>query len=120
MKKILHTSLLLVLTILLAGCDSFFSKPKFDATLLAGHWLSGTVHEYFNANGTGYTWDTADDVTEDEAQPFTWSLTNANLTLNHKMEMGGVVPKSYTVTKLNATTLSYHDNYGVTYTFIRQ
>lgn len=120
MKKILHISLLLVLTILLAGCDSFFSKPKFDATLLAGHWFSGTVHEYFNANGTGYTWDTADDVTEEEAQAFNWTLNNATLILNHKIEMGGVVPKTYTLKKLSATTLSYYDSYGVTYTFIRQ
>lgn len=119
MKRILHIGIVLVMTLLMVGCDSLF-KPRFDEALLSGHWLSGTVHEKFNANGTGYTWDTADDVTEAEAQPFTWTLSNATLTLNHKMEMGGIVPKTYTLTKLSSTTLSYHDNYGVTITFTRQ
>ena len=105
--------------LLMAGCDLFPSKEKFDKTLLSGYWVSGTVHEFYNANGTGYTWDTADDVTEEEAQPFTWTLEKATLTQIHQMEMGGNVPKTYTVTKLNTTTLEYHDDYGKYYSFIK-
>ena len=96
------------------------NKPKFDETFLAGYWIEGTTHEYYNANGTGYTWDTADDVTEDEAQPFTWVLTGSTLTQNHKMEMGGIIPKMFTVSKLNASTLIYHDDYGTTHTFVKE
>ena len=69
---------------------------------------------------TGYTWDTADDVTEEEAQPFTWVLEGSTLTQNHKMAMGGIVPKTYTVTKLTASTLMYHDNFGTFHSFIKQ
>lgn len=108
------------LVLLFTSCDPMKPKPKFDETLLAGYWVEGTLHEYYNANGTGYTWDTADDVTEDEAQPFTWMLSNTTLTQNHKMEMGGIVPKIYTVTKLNATTFCYQDDYGTSHVFTKQ
>ncbi len=104
---------------LLGGCD-LFERNKIDVSLLPGHWQTGTLHERYNANGTGYTWDTADDVSEAEAQPFNWSLVGNTLTQNHKMEMGGIIPKTYTVTKLNTTTLIYQDNYGKTYTFTKQ
>lgn len=108
------------LVLLFGGCDLFNHKEKFDKTLLSGYWVSGTLHEYYDANGTGYTWDTWDDVTEEEAQPFTWTLEDATLTQIHKMEMGGNVPKVYTVTKLNTSTLEYRDDYGKYYTFTRE
>lgn len=108
------------LAVLLVGCDLFNRGEKFDKTLLTGTWAEGTLHEHYNADGTGYTWDTADDVTEEEAQPFAWNLEGSTLTQIHKMEMGGNVPKTYTVTKLNATTLAYHDDYGKYYTFTKQ
>ncbi len=120
MKHTIRLILLIAILVpLCCGCD-WFHKPKFDEALLAGYWVEGTVHEYYNANGTGYTWDTADDVTEEEAQPFTWTLDGATLTQNHKMTMGGIVPKTYTVTKLTASTLMYHDNFGTFHSFIKQ
>ena len=120
-KNSLHFGLFLCcLALLMAGCDLFNHGEKFDKTLLSGTWASGTLHEHYNAAGTGYTWDTADDVTEEEAQPFTWTLEGSVLTQIHHMEMGGNVPKTYTVTKLNATTLAYHDDYGKSYTFTKQ
>ncbi len=106
--------------LLAVSCDgggSTPTKPAFDESLLIGYWQSETLHEYYNIDGTGYTWDTADDVTEEEAQPFTWSLNGKTLTQNHQMEMGGIVPKSYTVTTLDASTLAYHDYYGTSYVF---
>lgn len=120
-KNSLHFGLFLCcLALLMAGCDLFNHEEKYDKTLLTGTWASGTLHEHYNTAGTGYTWDTADDVTEEEAQPFTWTLEGSTLTQIHQMEMGGNVPKTYTVTKLNATTLSYHDDYGKYYTFTKQ
>ena len=108
------------IALLLAGCDLFPRKEKFDKTLMSGYWISGTLHEFYSAEGTGYTWDTDDDVTEEEAQPFTWTLEKNTLTQIHQMEMGGNVPKTYTVTKLNTTTLEYHDDYGKYYTFTKE
>lgn len=121
--KMKKRSLIILICIVTAFCfDScdLFQRKKFDEALLPGHWQSGTLHERYNADGSGYIWDTADDVTEEEAQPFNWTLTDATLTQSHLMEMGGIVPKTYTLTTLNATTLSYHDNYGKSYTFTKQ
>lgn len=118
-KSLIFGSLVCFLVLMLAGCDFFSHDEKFDRSLMYGYWVTGTVHEFYDATGTGYTWDTADDVTEEEAQPFTWTLENATLTQIHQMEMGGNVPKTYTVTKLTTTTLEYHDNYGKYYTFTK-
>ncbi|MCR4825959.1 MAG: hypothetical protein K5882_03310 [Bacteroidales bacterium] len=120
-KNILQFGLFVCcIAILMSSCDLFNRKEKFDKTLLSGCWVSGTLYEYYNADGTGHTWDILDDVTEEEAQPFTWTLEKRTLTQIHQMEMGGNVPKIYTVTKLNATTLEYHDDYGKYYTFTKE
>lgn len=92
---------------------------EFDRTLLIGKWQeTNTLNfEVYGKDGSGYTWDEADDVTEAEAQHFTWGLNGDVLTQVHTMEMGGNVPKTYTVTKLTATELIYEDNYGKVHSF---
>jgi hypothetical protein len=59
------------------------------------------LYEKYVSSGTGYTWETADDVDESEAQSFTWELDGETLTQYHQMEASSaVVPKQYTVTTL--------------------
>jgi hypothetical protein len=88
------------------------SDIEFDESLLYGKWQEGTVFEKYNADGTGSTWDTSDDVSEDEAQAFEWTLSKDDLTQIHIMEIGGGrIPKSYTVTVLTSNNLKYHDAY---------
>lgn len=106
--------------VFLCGCDTTFNRDKFDRNLMAGRWVSGTVHEYYDLAGTGYTWDTSDDVTEEEAQHFTWTLERETLTQIHQMEMGGSIPKTYTLKKLNASVLEYSDNYGNYHSFTKE
>ncbi|MCR4966102.1 MAG: hypothetical protein K6A41_10675 [Bacteroidales bacterium] len=122
-KNIFGIWIFALLATFILGCEDpgggGTNRPKFDESLLIGYWQSGTLHEYYKEDGTGYTWDTEDDVMEEEAQPYTWTLSGSTLTQNHQMEMGGVVPKSYIVTTLNATTLEYHDNYGTSYIFFK-
>lgn len=95
------------------------TNVELDQTLLIGKWQeTNTLNfEVYGKDGSGYTWDEADDVTEAEAQPFTWGLNGNVLTQVHTMEMGGNVPKRYTVTKLTATELIYEDNYGKVHSF---
>lgn len=90
---------------------------EFNSALLPGKWQQGTLFEHYNNNGTGHTWDESDDITEEEAQPFDWTLSKDKLTQIHLMEMGGSIPKTYTVTELTSTTLKYHDAYGKNYSF---
>ena len=92
---------------------------SFDETLLIGKWVSGTVFYKYTSDYKGKTWDTSDDVTEAEAQSFTWTLVQDQLTHIHILEVGGNVPKVYTVTELTATALRYQDDFGKSYSFTK-
>ena len=85
---------------------------SFDETLLYGYWKSGTVNYRYDSNGMGVTWDTSDDVTEQEGQSFNWTLNKADLTLTHYINGVPQLPKPYTVTDLTTTSLKYHDDYS--------
>ncbi len=100
----------IVVSFLVVSCEP--EQKVFDEYYLIGKWQSGTLFYKYLSNGTGGTWDTADDVQENEAQAFTWSLVNAELTHIHILEIGGTVPKVYTLTELTSTTLKYHDDFS--------
>jgi len=108
MKRILVFLAVVSVSVLFHSCEK---EEEFDETLLYGKWQSGTLYYKYLSNHTGSTWDEADDVNEDEAQPFTWKLVKSELEQIHLMEMGGKVPKYYTVTELTATRLRYKDDY---------
>lgn len=108
----------LFVSLIFSSCE--FEEVTFDDTLLFGKWQSGTEFYRYEMDGTGAAWDTADDVTEEEAQGFTWTLVQSELTHIHVMEMGGSgVPKVYTVTQLTATSLRYRDDFGKSYAFTK-
>lgn len=90
-------------------------KVIYDASLLVGEWVRGTEHEVYLADGTGRMWDTGDDVSDAEAQRFSWTLDSNLLTLICHLELGGVVPKRYVVTFADDENLSYNDPYGKAY-----
>lgn len=121
MKKSQPKSGLFLLIIFLIGyvATSCITEFEYDSSLLIGKWVSGTEFYRYNEDGTGLTWDTADDVSEEEAQAFTWTLVYSTLTHMHIMEIGGVVPKVYTVTELTATSLKYEDEFGNTHSFTK-
>ncbi len=117
-KKILGLLVIAAIAVFSNSCKK--EDESFDESLLIGRWKSGTLWEKYFDDHTGATWDTADDVTEEEAQTFTWKLDKSDLTQIHIMEIGGNVPKYYTVTELTSTTLKYKDDFGVSYTFTKQ
>jgi hypothetical protein len=107
----------------LFGCTPEDSTV-FDQNLLIGKWQSGTLHYRYDTGGSGVTWDTADDVTEAEAQAFTWTLVKSDLTHIYVTEMGmdGTkvgIPKVYTVETLTASQLVYSDAFGRRYSFTK-
>lgn len=109
----------MVMAFCLASCGPNNDGGDFDPSTLVGHWQEGTVHEKYFDNGTGYTWDTDDDVSEEEAQPFEWTLEGDQLIQEHIMSSGTIVPRMLTITQLNEFQLVYRDTGGVTHTFIR-
>ena len=123
MKNLKLISLAIIaVTTIIVSMSSCSPDSDVDKTLLYGKWQENKTKnfEVYNSDGTGYTWDEADDVTEAEAQQFTWTLEGDALTHIHIMEMGADIPKIYTVTKLTATELTYKDDFGKTHTFNKQ
>ncbi len=116
-KTLFYLTMFIVVSLLAVSCEP--EEESFDESLLIGKWKSGTLYYKYLADGTGGTWDTSDDVTEEEAQAFTWTLVKSELTHIHILEMGGKVPKIYTVTELTATSLKYHDDFGVNFSFTK-
>jgi hypothetical protein len=116
-KTISYLTACLVITFLAVSCEP--TEVSFDESLLIGKWQSGTLYYKYLADGSGGTWDTADDVIEAEAQPFTWTLVKSEMTHIHILETGPSVPKIYTVTELTATSLKYHDEFGANFSFTK-
>lgn len=80
--------------------------------MLVGLWQSdGHVFYRFNTDGTGHTWDVADDLTEDEASLFSWEAYEEALMMTHKMRLRGIVPRYYELDRINAFDLRFHDTY---------
>ena len=118
-KYLLHSCCFLVLCFAVTSCGDK-NKKDFDRSLMAGKWKQGTVFEFYNANGTGHTWDERDDVSEDEAQKFKWTLEKDELTVTHLMEISSAeIPKLFTVTELTSTSLKYKNDYGKVYSFTK-
>ena len=106
MKRSLLFLAVLSAAILLNSCSK---EDDFDETLLYGKWKMGTLHYKYLSDGTGGSWDTSDDVREDEAQPFTWTLDKSELRHLHLSFGGGVSPETFIISELTATTMKCKD-----------
>lgn len=130
MKKLVLFLLCLVIAFGFSACNN---KPSNTINIhesdLYGKWQEGSVYERYYAsmierilpNGdtvkvNGTTWDAGDDITEDEAQLFIWTLTGNTLKHEH-VGTFVTVPKLYSISALSAHSLTYKDEYGVTHHF---
>jgi len=114
-KNLIYLITCVLMMSLMVSCEP--EEESFDESLLIGKWKSGTLYYKYLSNGSGGTWDTSDDVSESEAQPFTWTLEKSELTHLFVMELGGIVPKVYTVTALTETSLKFKDDFGKSFSF---
>lgn len=126
MKKSKYLLITLLTAVLVVTSCS--ERKSFSSALLIGKWKRPVVATNgtkgfdcyrYDSGGNGVTWDTSEDVTENEAQAFTWVLSEDRLSITHIMENGGKIPKSYTIEILDATTLSYTNEYGESFTFTK-
>ena len=117
MKRKLYLAFLLLFALIFASCQD--DPINYTPQQLIGKWVRGTEYYRYDSNKEGATWDVADDVLESEAQRFSWSLSGSSLTHVHHMEMGGNIPKTYTITELTDNKLTYKDHYNQTFTFTR-
>jgi len=116
-KTVFYLTMFAVVSLLAVSCETI--EPSFDEAFLIGKWQSGTLFYKYLDDGTGGSWDTSEDVQEEDAQDFTWALVNAELTHIHIVEIGANVPKVYTVTELSSSSLKYHDDFGVEWSFTK-
>lgn len=121
MKRITRIILFSALLFSIASCGK--DKKSFDPDLLLGKWSRGSEYWRYDSNGKGVTWDTADDVHEDEAQAFKWDYDDDDNTLTHihwmEMTQEWTVPRVYTITELDEKSLVYEDKFGKVYSFIK-
>lgn len=92
---------------------------NFDKDLLIGLWREDEVYYRYKDDGTAVTWDIDDDVMEDEGTELDWTLEDDVFTHLYKMEIGGTVPKIYTMKVLDLDTMKYEDNFGVRHVFAK-
>jgi len=118
MKKSLIFFFGLALLVGLSACGGIVEGEDFDETMLYGRWQEGTVFERYDESGMGATWDTSDDIGEGEAQLFKWTL-NGNTLIHEHIGTFVTVPKVYTISTLNKSTLIYSDDYGTTYFYTK-
>ena len=118
MKRLVYSLVGILLMLGVSSCNGLGGETSFDASLLYGRWQEGSVYERYDESGMGATWDVSDDVSEAEAQLFKWSLDGSMLVHEH-IGTFVTVPKVYTVTQLDATQLTYSDDYGKTHYFVK-
>ncbi len=123
MKHIKTIVLVCFSTLVLASCGKMFTPDK---DTMYGKWMTDDATYYrFDRNSSQYQlfdsstvavngarWKPSDDVTEDEAQPFIWSLDGSDITITTQMFMGGKIPKVYTITSQTSTAMTWKDSYG--------
>ncbi len=97
-----------------------FEDETYDSDMLIGLWQSGSVFYRYNDDGSGVTWDIADDVMEEEGSKFTWEVDKKRIIHYHQMEISSaIIPKAYTITKLDLSNLEYKDDFKVESAFIK-
>jgi hypothetical protein len=121
MKKILllltiSTVLLTLLTVSCKKKEEPKEPEKTYAELIVGRWATDAAQPYYevyNTDGTGHMWDTADDVQEDEADQFDWTMDEAHKQFTqivHFQGGQGDVPQLCNILILNETTLKYNND----------
>ena len=118
MKKVFYIAFLSVVTLLMSSCGDPMGSNDPDVNLLYGKWQEGSVYERYDETGLGATWDVDEDIGEEEAQLFKWTLEGSTLIHEH-LGTFVTVPKVYTITMLTQSELSYSDDYGKTHHYTK-
>ncbi|MBO7529515.1 MAG: hypothetical protein J6T37_06540 [Bacteroidales bacterium] len=83
--------------------------------LIVGRWKTNAEQPYYEvyySNGTGKMWDTAEDVQEEDADTFDWTIdSNNKLTqIIHFQEGQADLPQYCNIITLNETTFKYNND----------
>ena len=127
MKKSIILLLVVAFLVTLTTMSCKKEKPatKTYSELIVGRWKTadGGHYEVYNANGTGHMWDPADDVQEDEADNFDWSIDEGNKKMTqiiHFQGEQGDIPQYCSILTLDENTFKYNnEGWKAQYTLTR-
>ena len=114
-----------IVTLFTVSCSKKNDNPeKTYSELIVGRWktVDEGYYEEYKSDGTAKFWAPVDDIPEEDAKPFTWSIdSNNKLTQLHPMEVGtGTIPQYCNILILNETTFKYNnEGWRETYNLIR-
>ena len=109
----------MIVTLLTVACKKKKDEPstpqKTYSELVVGRWTTadGGHLEVYESNGNGHMWDPAEDVQEDEADTFTWTIDESNKMMVQQVHFQGgqgIVPQYCNILILNETTLKYNND----------
>ena len=122
-KRYIPLLLAMMATLLATACGEKEIPLVVSEDQLYGCWVKNGTQEFWRYldDGTGVTWDEADDITEQESNlRFEWTVSGDCLTHIFRGEQGNqAVPKLYTIKGISASSMSWVDDYGQSYTFIK-
>ena len=118
MKKTISILLIaaVILTLGLVSCKK--DKKEEQKTyyeLVIGRWRThdGGHYEVYYAGGTGKMWDPGEDVQEDEADTFDWSIDESNKKMTqiiHFQGGQGDIPQYCNIITLAESTFTYNND----------
>jgi len=83
------------------------------SALIVGRWCTtnGGHFEVYNEDGTGKMWNPADDVQEEEADTFDWSIQEGTNKLTQIVHFIGIgdIPQSCNIIELSETIFKYNN-----------
>ena len=135
-RKIISMLIVAAMTAgLLAGCNKRNNDERLevDAQQVTGLWAkANNPYEYwrFKSDGTGVTWDETPDPEDGEPEmteemsnlTYTWYISDGDVLM---FDFTGAmanqdVPKYYYITDINATTMTWRDEYGLSYNLTKR
>ena len=127
MKKSILALLIAAFIVTLGMVSCKKENPESSKTyseLIVGRWRTsdGGHCEVYYSDGTGHMWDPADDVLEDEADTFDWTIEGSQMTqIVHFHESSAVVPQYCNILTLDESTFKYNnEGWRATYNLIRE
>ena len=125
MKKGVVLLLMAASSMLMTSCFLFDKETHItvEEEQLYGKWQEGATQVYWRyvEGGTGVTWDEGEDVSEEESN-LTYSWTVRGDVLTHVFsgaQDNQAVPKVYTITAIDAGSMGWKDDYGMTKTLTK-
>lgn len=117
MKKTISIILIVafIVTLSVVSCKKKTSNPtpqKTYSELIVGRWMTsdGGHFEVYNSDGTGKMWDPAEDVQEEDADTFDWTIEGSHMTQMIHFQGGqGEVPQYCNIITLNESHFTYNN-----------